>query len=88
MKLKYNLIVNEVAGKMVAVAVGDDINEFNGFVKTNAAGAEILEILKNDVTLEEIVEKMSAKYPDMDVAELKSNIEKFIENLINEGVVN
>lgn len=87
MKLKYNLIVNEVAGKMVGVAVGDDINKFNGFVKTNAAGAEILEILRNDVTIDEIVAKMAVKYPDADEAEVRTNVEKFVDGLKKEGVV-
>ena len=45
MKLKYNFIVNEVADKMVAVAVGDDLDKFNGFIKMNDVGAEIVEIL-------------------------------------------
>lgn len=87
MKLKYNLIVNEVAGKMVAVAVGEDINKFNGFIKTNVAGSEILEILKNDVSMDEIVAKMAAKYPDTDKSQVKDNVEQFVEGLKEEGVV-
>ena len=43
MKLKYNFVVNEVAGNMVAVAVGDDVTKFNGFIKMNRKGAEIFE---------------------------------------------
>ena len=51
MKLKYNFIVNEVADKMVAVAVGADLEAFNGFIKMNDIGAEIFEILKNILLL-------------------------------------
>ena len=35
MKLKYNFVVNPVADKQVAVAVGDDLEKFGGFIKMN-----------------------------------------------------
>ena len=50
MKLKYNFVINQVTDKMVAVAVGGDLEAFNGFIKMNDIGAEIFEILKEDVT--------------------------------------
>lgn len=87
MKLKYNFIINEVAGKMVAVAVGDDIDNFNGFVKTNAIGAEVLELLKNDITIEEITKKLSDKYSDTDAKEIESGVKDFIDGLKAEGVI-
>ena len=55
MKLKYNFVTNEVADKIVAVPVGDDLEKFNGFVKMNDVGAYIFNMLKNDVTEDEIV---------------------------------
>ena len=39
MKLKYNFVTNEVADKIVAVAVGGDLEKFNGFIKMNDTGA-------------------------------------------------
>ena len=36
MKLKYNFVINEVAGSTVAVAVGDDAAKFKGFIKMSA----------------------------------------------------
>ena len=87
MKLKYNFIVNEVAGKMVAVAVGDDLNEFNGFVKMNDIGAEIFDILKNDVTMEEIIKLMLEKHPDATEEEAKETVEGFVAKLKEEGII-
>ena len=55
MKLKYNFVTNEVADKIVAVAVGGDLEKFNGFIKMNDTGAYIFNMLKSDVTEEEIV---------------------------------
>ena len=87
MKLKYNFIINEVADKMVAVAVGDDLEKFNGFVKMNDVGAEIFEILKNDVELDEIVELMMAKHPESTKEEAIETISGFIQELKSNGIV-
>ena len=87
MKLKYDFIINEVADKMVAVAVGDDMNNFNGFVKMNDIGAEIFEILKNDVTIEEIVKIMLQKHPDATEEEAVETVTGFVNQLKEEGIV-
>ena len=57
MKLKYNFVTNKVADRIVAVAVGDDAQKFNGFIKMNDTGAFIFNMLRNDVTVDEIAEK-------------------------------
>lgn len=72
MKLKYNFVTNEVADKIVAVAVGGDLEKFNGFIKMNDTGAYIFNMLKSDVTEEEIRETVSefvGKLKEADVLE-------------------
>ena len=87
MKLKYEFVVNEVADKMVAVAVGGDLDQFNGFIKMNDIGAEIFEILKNDVTIEEIVKLMLEKHPESTEEEAVEAVTGFVEELKKSGVV-
>lgn len=87
MKLKYDFIVNQVADKMVAVAVGDDLEKFGGFIKMNDIGAEIFEILKNDVTIEAIVEEMTAKHPESTKEEAVEAVTGFVKQLIDAEVV-
>ena len=87
MKLKYNFAVNEVAGKTVAVAVGDDAANFNGFIKMNSTGAEIFNILKNDVSLSELVAELQEIYPDQTLETLKKSAESFIGELEKFGVL-
>lgn len=81
MKLKYNFVTNEVADKIVAVAVGDDLNSFNGFIKMNDIGAYIFNMLKNDVTVDEIVEAMKKDFPSSTEAEIRENVEGFTAEL-------
>lgn len=87
MKLKYDFIINEVAGKMVAVATGESLEKFNGFIKMNDIGAEIFEILKNDVTVEEIIKIMLEKHPDATEEEAAQTITEFVDKLKEEGIV-
>lgn len=87
MKLKYEFVVNQVADQMVAVPVGDGMENFNGFVKMNDIGAEIFEILKEDVTLEEIVEIMLKKHPEATKEEAIETVAEFTEQLKKEGIV-
>ena len=87
MKLKYNFVTNEVADKIVAVAVGSDLDQFNGFIKMNDIGAEIFEILKNDVTLDEIIDKMCEKHPESTREEAVEAVTGFVEELKKNGVV-
>ena len=87
MKLKYDFIINDVADKKVAVAVGGDLDQFNGFIKMNDIGAEIFEILKNDVTIDEIVDQMLAKHPESTKEEAVEVVTGFVEELKKSGVV-
>ncbi len=87
MKLKYNFVINEVADKMVAVAVGGDLESFNGFIKMNDIGAEIFEILKNDVTIDEIVSIMLKKHPDATEDEARETVIGFVEELKKNEII-
>ena len=81
MKLKYNFVTNEVADKIVAVPVGDDLEKFNGFVKMNDVGAYIFNMLKNDVTEDEIVAAMLKDYEDVTEQEVRETVKEFTDKL-------
>ncbi len=81
MKLKYNFVTNEVADKIVAVAVGDDLQQFNGFIKMNDTGAYIFNMLKNDVTEDEIVSAMQKDYEDATEEEIRETVGEFVGKL-------
>lgn len=81
MKLKYEFILSEVADKFVAVPIGDDAEKFDGLLKTNDIGAYILNMLKNDVTEEDIVISMAKDYPDDTEEEIREVVSDFIATL-------
>ena len=87
MKLKYNFVTNEVADKIVAVPVGDDLEKINGFVKMNDVGAYIFNMLKNDVTEDEIVAAMLKDYEDATEQEVRETVKEFTGKLKAENVI-
>ena len=81
MKLKYNFVTNAVADKIVAVAVGGDLEKFNGFIKMNDTGAYIFNMLKSDVTEDEIVGAMKRDYEDAAEEKIRETVSEFVGKL-------
>ena len=87
MKLKYIFVTNKVADKIVAVAVGEDAEKFGGFIKMNDTGAYIFDMLKNDVTEEEIVASMQEEYEGVTLENLRNTVKEFISRLKESDVI-
>lgn len=87
MKLKYNFVTNKVADNIVAVAVGEAVSEFNGFIKMNETGAEIFELLKEETTLEAVIGEMCDRYPEEAKEEMEKTVKGFVDELKKSGVV-
>ncbi len=81
MKLKYNFVVNDVAGETVAVSVGNVAGAFNGYIKLNKTGAFIFDMLKDDTTREEMIKKLLEEYPDASEKDATESVDELIEKL-------
>lgn len=81
MKLKYDFVVNNVAGETVAVSVGNNDGGFNGYIKLNETGAFIFKTLKNDVTREEIINKLLEEYSDANEQDVTESVDTLIKKL-------
>ena len=81
MKLKYDFVINQVAGETVAVSVGNNDGQFNGYIKLNETGAVIFEALKKDITREEIINTLLGKYPDANKKDVEESVDELIEKL-------
>ena len=87
MKLKYNFVTNKVADRSVAVAVGEDANKFSGFIKMNDTGAYIFNMLKSDVTEDEIVASIEREYDGADSEQIRNTVKAFIVKLRESDVI-
>ncbi|MBR6533489.1 MAG: hypothetical protein IKT44_03585 [Clostridia bacterium] len=80
MKLKYNFVINEIAGQKVAVPIDCGHGE-QSIIKTNDTGEYIINLLKNDITKEEIIAKINADFEINSQDELSHWLDTFIEKL-------
>lgn len=81
MKLKYNFVINQVAGETVAVSVGDNDGRFNGYIKLNETGAFIFKMLKKDTTREDIINALLAEYSDATQEAAAESVDELVEQL-------
>lgn len=81
MKLKYDFVINNVAGETVAVSVGNNDGRFNGYIKLNETGAAIFKALKTDVTREQIIDELLKQYPDAAEREVAESVDDLVAKL-------
>lgn len=60
MKLKDGFITHEVAGEHITVSAGSV--SFSGMIRSNQTAGFIVECLKEEITEDEIIERLLAKY--------------------------
>lgn len=87
MQLKYNFMINEVAGTLVAVAVGENASEFNGFVKLNDTAAFLFDLLNEETAVEQIVSAMKNEYEGADENEIREVVLGFLAELKENGLL-
>lgn len=63
-----------------AMIVSTDTEVFSGIVKGNKAAAVMLDLLKKDITRDELVAALCEKY-DAPKEQLEGDVDKFIETL-------
>lgn len=80
MKLKCEVVINEVAGQKVFIPLRTD-GDSNSVFKINSTGAYILELLKNEVTIEEILSSVKEHFEVEDFEAAKQGVTLFLENL-------
>ena len=86
MHLKYMLETMELEDKIVVVPVGEDADEFRGIMKVNEVGATILDLLKQDISENEIVNHLYDEY-DISKELLAKEVNEFVETLNEKGLL-
>ena len=86
MKLKYNVEIQEVLDKYIAVLSNPDDEKDTRVLNLNATSADILNGIKDGLAEEDIYKKIAEIY-DIDEATAKEDTKTFIYNLKDNGIV-
>lgn len=79
MKLKCEIVIEEVAGQKVAVPVGN--GACGSYFKVNSTGAHIIELLKNEISFDEIITSIQNNFEVDDIPRVRSVVANYIEKL-------
>ena len=88
MRIKSGFVLEKVGDEYLAVAVGERAKEFSGFVRLNGSGAYFWKLLsEGDKSESEIVDLAMRDFVDVDRALVESDISRFVNNLIEGGII-
>ena len=80
MKLKYNFAIQEVTDFWAAVPVGKDARRYRGVMSLNESAKDMMEFLREDITEEQLVQKMLETY-DVPEEQLRHDVAELIQKL-------
>ncbi|MBR5666168.1 MAG: PqqD family protein [Lachnospiraceae bacterium] len=86
MKLKYDFLLRDVGDRVVAVAVGEGSESFQGIITMNRSSKAIFELLREETSEEEILLKLMEQYEGTE-AFFREEIGKMVLKLRNGGVL-
>ena len=84
MKLKDGFITHNTGDENLLVATGEAGKSFNGIVRNNETAAFIAELLKKEITEDEIVKKILEEY-DGDEKTARKDVKKLLDTFKREG---
>lgn len=86
MKLAKGYITQAYQSEQLMVAMGPAARRFRGLARANATAARVIELLKTETTLEDLVEAMTSEY-DVDADTARSDIEELLAQLRSIGAI-
>ncbi len=86
MKLKDGIVTGNIDGSDFAVATGKLASKFNGIINNNKSAGFIFELLKENQTIESIVNALEEKY-DAPRAVLEADAKEFLNKLDEFGIL-
>lgn len=86
MKIKSGFITKKVAGDIIVIPAEQALVDFKAIITLNETGAYLCELMQEDVSKEQIVEKMLEEF-DAEREIISSDVEDFISVLEEKGLL-
>lgn len=87
MKLKDDYILyNASEEETIAVATGDETENFNGLLRANKTAGAIMDFLKEDTSMDDLVTKMAERF-DATADEIREGVMKVLDTLREIGAL-
>lgn len=87
MKLQYNFEIMDMGDEIVAVPVGEGAGEFHGMLRMNQDAAEMLRLVQESETPNEVLDKLCRLHPEVEKDELGMKLCDYLNQLVREGIL-
>ncbi len=85
MKLNRNFVTHTVDGEQIMIAVGNEA-QFHGMVRSNKTAAMIIDLLKQETSLEQIVDALSMHF-NASKEQIASDVSNILDQLRSIGAL-
>lgn len=86
MKIDENFVIRQIADEYIIVPVGEALLNFNGMITVNELGKFIWEQLHEDLTKEQLLDRIVNEY-EVDIQTASKDLEEFIHKLELGGLI-
>ena len=86
MRIKDTIIINKINDEYVLIDSDTSKNRFNGLIKLNEESKNIIELLHNDISFDELINKMLDIY-EVDKDILENDVKSLIDKLNKTGII-
>lgn len=86
MRLKDDFILHNTGEEFIIIATGEATKNFNGIIKLNNMGGEIVGLLTTDISEEEIIKAIVEKY-EVEYETAREDILNLLDSLRKAGVI-
>lgn len=87
MKLLYQFEMMDMGDEIIAVPVGDNADSFHGVIKVNETAKEMLELIAESNTPEEVHRKLCENHPEDDPNEIGQQLCDYLNKCIRAGIL-
>lgn len=81
MKVKQGFILRKLGREYMVVAIGEASKSFNAMIRMNEAGAWLWKQMQEDISRDELVEKMCVNYEGLDKETAAADLNEFLETV-------
>lgn len=86
MKIDENFVIRQIADEYIIVPMGETVLNFNGMITVNEIGRFIWEQLQEDLTKEELLQRIVREY-EVDEQTASADLDEFLERLEAGGLL-
>ena len=86
MKVEKEFVLREIAGDYIIIPTGKTVLDFNGLITVNEVGADLWNMLQEDVTMDDLVQGILKEY-EVEEEVAREDIQEFLTTLEKNGIL-